>query len=232
MSYQNFFYKKYKKYKYKYNKYKKMIGGTFKIPREIIMEELQPADVPRLSDEQFKQFEAIFDSYLISVNLYLLKDVISGDLFMNKYNEDGFLLSIGITHQTLQYLHLFYQINCKITDNFYVYRSINKNAIKNDILNNYLPFSTVYNIDYLTDGVSHFGGSWNNIVILKIFIPKESIYLFIGGSENEIVIQPCKLIINNQFIYTQNARNYIVYYCSFIPYSLSETLLLIDQNKR
>jgi len=227
----NNFYKKYMKYKNKYNELKNMIGGMFLTPSKINIEELQPVDIISLPEAKFQRYATMFDLYIKGNIFEELKESIIDDIFMNKYNENGLLIQIKPI--TLKYVNLFYTIDLKITEDFYVYRSVKKKIIKSKTLRNYLPFSTVNDINKLTDE-SSYGGFWQEIVILKILIPRDCIYLFIGGGENEITIQPGTLMINNQYIHREatGERYYIVYDCSFIPYSLDEALHLIEQNKQ
>ena len=232
MSCQNNNYKiKYYKYKTKYHELKKMIGGTFRHPSELIDSEvlkLQPVEINKFTDEVFNRYVEEFKTYLHSNNPDI-KELISESIFMNKYRSDGSLR--GIYPAQINALKLFYTIDYKIPVDFVVYRLVNKESIKSDTLNYYLPFSTVNNMNLLTtDGIPLYGGeNISDIVILKIHIEKNNIYLFIGGDENEITIQSGILKIHNQLKHTEGVNNYIIYECSFTPYSLDTALQLISE---
>ena len=235
MSCQNNNYKiKYYKYKTKYHELKKMIGGTFRHPSELIDSEvlkLQPVEINKFTDEVFNRYVEEFKTYLDRKNPNI-KEFISESIFMHKYRPDGSLR--GIYPAQKNALKLFYTIDYKIPVDFVVYRLVNKESIKSDTLNYYLPFSTVNNMNLLTtDGKPIYGGkNISDIVILKIKIKKNNIYLFIGGDENEITIQPCILRIQDQFKHTEGVNNYIIYECSFEPYLETTALQLIDKNFR
>jgi hypothetical protein len=230
----NIYKKKYLKYKKKYIDLK-MVGGTFILPSQLKnLENLDQLPILNnnraMSTYDFNKFVIMFDLY-IEKQTYLkeLKNSIIDDIFMNKYDASGCLRSI--TPFIMDQINHFYRITEKIGLDFYVFRSIRQSAIKSNIINNYIPFSTAYNLDCLFAEGTSYGGPADQIVILQIKINKDNIYFFIGGPENEITLQPGKITINTQYKYKVGIDHYIIYDCDFEPYSKEEALILIDKNK-
>ena len=228
------YYLLYLKYKKKYLKLK-MVGGTFQLPVELRKSEILSTlpilnNNKELSKVDFCYFENIFNEYLeANPSLNKLKNSIIGDELMGKYSDKGCLKSI--THYTEDLVYKFYKITQKIDRDFYVFRSVNQSALTSNVLNNYIPFSTAYYLNSLFSLGTSFGGTNDEIVLLQIKINKDNIYMFIGGSENEITIQPGRIIIKTPYKYEFDGLTYIVYDCDFESYTEDVAFRLIEENK-
>lgn len=234
------------KYKKLYLKYKKkylnlkMVGGV-KLPSELktqeAINELELYDNSNsFTEEVFNYYFDIFNRYLAPNDRLLeLKENIIDGMLMGKYFKlDGrtCLRAIDIIKRLT---NSFYEITQKIDTDFYVYRSINRSAIEGstmmgDLLYNYIPFSTSYYLESLLQGGCSFGGSYDEVIFLEIKIKKELIYLFIGGSENEITIQPGIIRFLKPYKFNSENCNVIIYKCDFKPFAKEDTIRLIDEN--